>query len=110
MKKFLAFTYFLLLPLTAFSSVKEVSVVGLKRLHPDMVKNVISTKEDENLTDKKLNEITRKLYNTGYFNDIKITEDNGKLTVYVSENPIVSAVSFEGNSDLKLEDIKEGLE
>ena len=106
MKKFLVFIYFLILPLTAFSSVKEVSVFGLKRLHPDMVKNVINLKDDENITDKKLNDIVRKLYLTGYFKDIKIVENGNVLEVYVSENPTICAVSFEGNSDIKIDDIK----
>ncbi len=106
MKKIWAFLYLLILPLTAKSAIKDIKVMGLKRLHPDMIKNVINTKEDDKLTDKKLNDIIHKIYNTGFFNDISIKEKGDILEITVSENPVVGAVSFEGNSDLKLDDIK----
>ncbi|MBR1545104.1 MAG: outer membrane protein assembly factor BamA [Alphaproteobacteria bacterium] len=106
MKKFLVFIFCLTFPLLSHAGVKNINVSGLKRLHPDMVKNIIDVNENTNLDEKKLNDIVCKLYNTGYFNDIKIAENNGILEITVLENPTVGAVSFEGNSDLKTDDIK----
>ena len=75
-------------------------------LYHSVSMNVINLKEDEKITDKKLNDIVRKLYNTGYFSDVKLSEKNNILEITVAENPTVNAVSFEGYSDLKLDDIK----
>ncbi|MBP3616336.1 MAG: outer membrane protein assembly factor BamA [Alphaproteobacteria bacterium] len=106
MKKFFILFCFLILSLPSKSQVKDIKVFGVKRISPDMVKNVINLKEDEKITDKKLNDIVRKLYNTGYFSDVKLSEKNNILEITVAENPTVNAVSFEGYSDLKLDDIK----
>ena len=106
MKKFLIFV-FLIFSLPTFG--KNIEVYGLKRLHPDMIKNIIKIKDDEKITPKRLNDILLTLYNTGYFNNIDIKETGTALEITVSENPIIGAVSFEGNSDLKVDDIKKDI-
>lgn len=88
------------------STIRGIEVQGLERIRPDMVKNIINIRDDEDLDDKKLNETVLKLYSTGYFKDVKIKNSDGILQIRVSENPIINQVSFEGNSEVKLEDLK----
>jgi len=41
------------------------------------------------------------LFATGLFADVSVRETSGTLFVDVLENPIVSEIAFEGNDDLK---------
>ena len=89
------------------SNIKEIEVKGLSRIHPDMVKNIIEIKPDEEIDEKRLNDIVLKLYATGYFRDISIgNTTNGILQITVSENPTINQVTFEGNSNISTEDIE----
>ena len=86
--------------------VKEIKVVGNGRIHPDMIKNFLSFKEGDEIDDNVLNKSVRTLYKSGFFDDVKIEEDNGTLLITVSENPVIDKIAFEGNSEIKEEDIK----
>ena len=107
------YTFFLLLiSSVAFANsnnTDNIEIIGLQRLHPDMVKNVIGKQEINSLQEKDLNEILLRLYKTGYFNDIKVNKQDGKLTIIVKENPTIGEIGFEGNSDVKTEDLQKGI-
>ncbi|MCW2282857.1 outer membrane protein insertion porin family [Rhodoblastus acidophilus] len=52
------------------------------------------------------NEAVKKLYETGYFSDVKLTRAGGKLVVHVVENSQqINHVVFVGNSKVKAEDL-----
>ena len=89
------------------ANTSKIEVKGLSRIHPDMVRNIIEIKPNETIDDKRLNSILLKLHATGYFKDIKVgNTTDGKLLITVIENPTINQVSFEGNSNLALEDIQ----
>ena len=54
-----------------------------------------------------LNNLTKNLYSTNYFKDIKVTFNNGLLTILVVENPIVGQIKFKG---IKAKKIQEQIE
>src|SRR5690606_38553981 len=60
---------------------------------------------DEN----SIKDITRSLFQTGYFSDIKIARDGGVLILVVGERPAVSEINFEGNKAIKTEDLMKAL-
>lgn len=52
------------------------------------------------------NEAVKKLYETGYFSDVKLTRAGGRLVVHVVENSQqINHVVFVGNSKVKAEDL-----
>jgi outer membrane protein insertion porin family len=44
-----------------------------------------------------INDSVKKLYETGFFENIDINFDKNTLTIYVNENPVIEEVVFEGN-------------
>ena len=77
--------------------VKDIRVKGLGRVEPETVASYLNIKAGETTNEDALNEALKNLYSTGMFEDVTINENNGVLTVNVSENPIISQVLFDGN-------------
>jgi outer membrane protein insertion porin family len=48
-----------------------------------------------------VNQAVKDLYATGFFTDVKIRHEGGRLIVVVNENNIINRVAFEGNSKIK---------
>ena len=114
MKKFVFLFILTIFSANVFASsdalVSKIEIQGLERIHPDMIYNIINIKSGDSVNNKKLNSALTSLYNTGYFNDIKLNVlDNGNLIIKVSENPIIGAVAFEGNSAIKVEDLQKDI-
>ena len=114
MKKFVFLFILTIFSANVFASsdalVSKIEIQGLERIHPDMIYNIINIKSGDSVNNKKLNSALTSLYNTGYFNDVKLNVlDNGNLIIKVSENPIIGAVAFEGNSAIKVEDLQKDI-
>ena len=109
MKKFLLILILTFFPNICFSNtIDKIDVLGLERIHPDMVKNIINL-DHSSIDSKKLNDIVLKLYNSGYFDEIKVNTSGNILEIKVKEKPIVGAIAFEGNSDIKSDDLQKDL-
>ena len=50
--------------------------------------------------DKSLSIAIKKLYKTGYFEDVKIYKSKNIVYINVKENPIVDQISIEGNKEI----------
>ena len=50
----------------------------------------------------KLNEIIKKLFNTGLFADVQLSLQDGLLTVVVEENPLINRVFLKATTVLML--------
>jgi len=96
--------FLLILTTFAFAEIKEVKISGNKR---------ISTNTIESLVDKKItqidsiyiNNLTRKVYNTEFFSNVKINFDNNILNIIVEENPIVNFFYINGITGSDLDEI-----
>ena len=51
---------------------------------------------NKNLEKKDLNNLLKKLYDTNFFNDVKLSFENGNLDIDVVENPIIENVEITG--------------
>lgn len=111
MKKFIVIlSYFLFSSCFAFAEqVNSINVSGNERIHQDMILNLLSFKSGQDVDDKLLNDNLNKLYKSGFFSDISISNDNGNISIVVKENPIINKVAFEGNNQVKEEDLKADL-
>jgi len=96
--------FLLILTTFAFAEIKEVKISGNKR---------ISTNTIESLVDKKItqidsiyiNNLTRKVYSTEFFSNVKINFDNNILNIIVEENPIVNFFYINGITGSDLDEI-----
>ena len=70
--------FFLLLTLILFSVnlraevVKDIDIIGNKRVSDETIKIYGKIKVNENIDEKKLNEILKNLYSTNFFEDVNI--------------------------------------
>ncbi|MDR1009016.1 MAG: outer membrane protein assembly factor BamA [Rickettsiales bacterium] len=89
--------------------ISEVKVEGARRIDPDMIRNLIDIKPGGAVDDAILNRNVRVLWNSKFFSDIAMKTEDGVLVITVSESPIVNQIAFEGNNEVKEEDIKDRL-
>ena len=83
--------------LAASSYVDTIRVEGLERVEKETVLSYVDIKPGQTVTDEKMNEALKQLYETGLFEDVSIVDQNGSLLIKVSENPVISQILFDGN-------------
>ena len=72
------------------TNILEVIVQGAKRIDPETIISFGQFELGEQLDDVKLNEIIKNLFNTGLFADVQLSLQDGLLTVFVEENPLIN--------------------
>lgn len=90
--------------------VDAVRVEGNQRIEKEAVLAVVKTKPGDRLDEGRLNEDLRNIYKMRFFNDVRMeTEDGprGKEIVFrVTEKPSIGRIKFEGNDEIKDEDLR----
>ena len=104
------FTYFFLSG-TSFSSVivNKILVQGNNRVEITSIKELSGLEEGIVYSNNEINTSLKKMFRTKYFSDIHLEENRGFLTIKVIENPVISNISFRGNSTLKRSTLEFGL-
>lgn len=95
------------LPLGAYAQevVKEIRVNGTERVEPATVMTYLDVKMGDPITDELLDRGLKNLFATGLFADVKLHQERGALIVDVVENPIINQIAFEGNKEVKDEEL-----
>lgn len=93
-------------PMIAPVMVAAIKVEGAQRLEPETVMSYLTLQVGQTATSATVSESLKALFATGLFQDIDIRMDGGTAIVKVSENPVVNKVVFEGNSEVKTEDLE----
>ncbi|PIR38643.1 MAG: outer membrane protein assembly factor BamA [Alphaproteobacteria bacterium CG11_big_fil_rev_8_21_14_0_20_39_49] len=100
-KIFLVFSLIVTLTASVASAqegvIREVVIKGNKRVEKETIKSYMDAEEVEYLGQDKINSSLKSMFATGLFNDIKVSNEGGRLIIEVLENPIVNKVVFEGN-------------
>ena len=84
----------------------KVDVLGEKRLSESFVKKFVPSLKDGVFDNKTINDLTKKLYMTGYFSNVEIKIINNTLQITVKELPIINNISFSGNDILDEDQLK----
>ncbi len=90
--------------------VSDIRIDGLQRVSAGSVYNALPVEVGDDIQSADIAGATRALYQTGYFNDIRMVREGNVLVVTVVERPTISAIDIEGNKAIKTEDLKTGLE
>lgn len=100
------FFFFLIFFLNSsvFAEIKQVKILGNKRVSSSTIESLID-KKTLNIDSIYINNLTRKIYNTDFFSDIKISYEQDILTVTVIENPIVNFFYINGLSGNDLDKV-----
>ncbi len=85
--------------------IRTIKVTGSSRIEPELVKSRLTFSEGQRYEARKVDGSVKALFATGFFSDVHIKFEGGTLTVSVAENPLVNRVAFEGNKDIKAEDL-----
>jgi len=86
--------------------VSEVVISGTQRIDPETVRSYMTLRPGDVMDSDAVNASLKKLFATGLFTDVTITVEGTALVVRVVENPIINQVAFEGNKELKDEDLR----
>ncbi len=113
MTKFIYKIIFIFLLLFSFCNaeiIKEIEIKGNERISNETILMFSDVRKNENINLNDLNEITRKLYETNFFENINLKIENKILIIEVVENPVIGKVKVNGiKSKSMLEDIRSGL-
>ena len=107
MKKFI-FHFIIVFTLTTISNaeiVKKINVTGNDRIADETIIVFGAIIKNENYDAKKLNDVLKNLYQTGFFSDVKLNLKNNVLNIIVSENPIIQNIVFNGIKAKKFKDV-----
>ncbi len=87
--------------------IKKFSISGNERVSDETIIIFSKLKIGNKINDSILNESLKDLYLTNYFEDIKISDNNGIIFIKVKENPIIQSVKINGiNKDSIYDNIK----
>ncbi|MDC0492265.1 outer membrane protein assembly factor BamA [Candidatus Pseudothioglobus singularis] len=74
---------------TGASPINKINFIGLNANSENNLLDILTFKSGQELSTDGTNNIIRELYDTGYFSDISITQNNAEINITVSENPYV---------------------
>ena len=87
--------------------VKEIKILGNKRVSPETIKIYGEISLNKDYSEKDLNNIIENLYSTNFFEDINLELSNGVLTVNIIEYPVINNLIILGEPSKKYkEEIK----
>jgi len=87
-------------------TVQAIKVEGNQRIETSTIVSYLEVKEGDPLDAALLDNGLKNLYATGLFKDVTITPAAaGEILVKVSEKPIINEIIFEGNDEIKSEDL-----
>jgi outer membrane protein insertion porin family len=89
--------------------IRDIRIEGLQRISEGTVFNYLPVREGDTLDEKQSAEVIKALFKTGFFKDVRLEEDEGRLIVIVEERPSISSVKIEGNRDIGSEDLLKAL-
>lgn len=93
-------------PAPAATTIRSITVVGNQRLEAQTILSYLRLRVGQDYDRAMLDQALKDLAATELFKDFQINDDNGALTIQVTENPVINRVILEGNKRLKEEKIR----
>lgn len=90
-------------------TVQDIQVEGLQRVALGAALNNLPFTVGDTVTEYNLSRSIRTLYAAGHFDDIKVFRDGGTVIYRLRERPTINAIEFDGNKDIKEEQLLESL-
>ncbi|WJG08528.1 outer membrane protein assembly factor BamA [Aliiglaciecola sp. LCG003] len=90
--------------------VSDIKVEGLQRVALGAALTYLPVKVGDQMNSFRSAQLIRSLYSSTHFESIEILRDGTTLVVRVKERPTISNIIFDGNDDIKDEQLQESLE
>ena len=90
--------------------INKISIEGNVRISAETIKMFADVSKGDDLSEKDLNRMLKKLYATNFFETVSIKLSDEILIIKVMENPIIQNISYEGiKSSEMLKDLKKNI-
>ncbi len=89
--------------------IDDIKILGLQRVSAATVFSAIDIEAGARVSDVQIQNAIRDLFDTGFFDDVNIGQENNVLIINLKERPVISRVIIEGNKILDEEALLEGL-
>ena len=89
--------------------VRNFSVEGAQRISEGTVYNYLPINIGDMVDEQRARESIRALYQAGFFQDVELRRDGDTLVIAVLERPTIQEFTFDGNKDIKDEDLTKSL-
>ncbi len=89
--------------------VRNFRVDGAQRISEGTIYNYLPVNIGDTVDERRLRESTRALFETGFFQDVEFRRDGDTLVIVVLERPSILEFTFDGNKDIKDEDLEKVL-
>lgn len=99
-------------PGTAIAEVFQVTDIrleGLRRIAPGTVFNYLPIQVGDTVGDDVTGGIIRALYQTGFFDDVRVERDGNVLVIQVRERPAIAEIKISGNKDIETKALETAL-
>jgi outer membrane protein insertion porin family len=89
--------------------VRNFRVEGAQRIAEGTIYNYLPINIGDTVTEQRLREAGRAIFMTGFFQDFEFRRDGDTLVIVVLERPSIQEFKFDGNKDIKKEDLEKVL-
>ncbi len=96
-------------PLSAGDTIQAIRVVGNARIEEGTILSYMLVQPGDSFSGDRVDKSLRTLYATGLFADVALRRDGNTLVATVVENPLVASINFEGNHNVKEDDLRKEL-
>ncbi len=90
-------------------TIADIRLQGLQRVSAGTVFNALPVRVGDEVDEVTVRQLTRLLFATGYFDDIRMARDGNILVVTFVERPAIDSIELDGNKAIKTEALLEGL-
>jgi outer membrane protein insertion porin family len=87
-----------------FAEIKKINITGNIRVNSSTIESLVD-KKIPNIDSIYINNLTKKIYDTDFFADVKISFNQETLSISVVENPIVNFFYINGIKDSDLDQV-----
>jgi outer membrane protein insertion porin family len=89
--------------------IQDIVVRGNQRIESGTILSYMLVQPGDSFSGDRVDKSLRTLYATGLFSDVNLRREDNTLVVTVQENPLVNRITFEGNHNVKEDDLKKEL-
>ena len=109
---FLILTFLIFVPKFSYSEIiNKIEILGNDRISSETIKMFTKINIGESIDDKDVNEILKRVYDSTFFEDVKVSIKENTLKIVVLENPLVENVEIKGPKAKKIvEELKKNLQ
>ncbi|HKD45683.1 MAG TPA: POTRA domain-containing protein, partial [Candidatus Angelobacter sp.] len=92
-------------------TIERIDIIGNRRIPQETIKSRVYTREGDVYDEAALQRDLRSVWNTGYFDDVRIEREQGPkgwlVHIYVKEKPTIRTIEYHGLNSVSVSDVLE---